>query len=74
MKPANEAWFKGLARDVGDPALSEVHAAFDELLFLPDHDAVNVTLAGVVANYATGDAVWPLLLACVCTQAFRVAE
>ncbi|HST24417.1 MAG TPA: hypothetical protein VLJ76_00345, partial [Gaiellaceae bacterium] len=68
MTPANERWFAenaatlGLARDVGDPALVEVHAAFDELLFLPDHDAVNVALSGVVANYATGDAVWPLLV------------
>jgi hypothetical protein len=42
--------------------LEEVLAAFDELLLLPDHGAVLVALAGVVANYATGDPVWPLLV------------
>ena len=29
---------------------------------MPDHGAINVALAGVVANYATGDPVWPLLV------------
>ena len=33
--------------------LDEVVAAFDELLLLPDHGAVYVALAGIVANYAT---------------------
>jgi hypothetical protein len=42
--------------------LEDVLAAFDDLLLMPDHGAVYVTLAGVVANYATGDAVWPLLV------------
>jgi DNA-binding MarR family transcriptional regulator len=42
--------------------LDEVVAAFDELLLMPDHGAVYVALAGVVANYATGDPVWPLLV------------
>jgi hypothetical protein len=42
--------------------LDEVLAAFDELLLLPDHGAVEIALAGVVANYATGDPVWPLFV------------
>jgi hypothetical protein len=42
--------------------LEEVVAAFDDLLLLPDHGAVYVTLAGIVANYAEGDVVWPLLV------------
>src|SRR5262249_35224003 len=42
--------------------LADVHAAFSELLYLPSYDAVNVVLAGVVANYADGDPVWPLLV------------
>jgi hypothetical protein len=42
--------------------LDEVLGEFDELLLLPDHGAVLVALAGVVANYATGDVVWPLLV------------
>jgi hypothetical protein len=42
--------------------LEHVLGAFDELLLLPDHGAVHVTLAGVVANYAKGDPVWPLLV------------
>ncbi len=42
--------------------LEEVVAAFDELLLLPDHGAVYVALAGIVANYAEGDVVWPLLV------------
>jgi hypothetical protein len=39
-----------------------VHEAFAELLLLPDFSAVDVALAGVVANYADGDPVWPLLV------------
>jgi hypothetical protein len=42
--------------------LADVLHAFDELLYLPDHGAVLVALAGIVANYASGDAVWPLLV------------
>lgn len=42
--------------------LGDVLAAFDELLLMPDHGAIVVALAGVVANYATGDPVWPLLV------------
>jgi hypothetical protein len=47
----------------GSPSgLEDVLAAFDELLLMPDHGAILVALAGVVANYADGDAVWPLLV------------
>lgn len=42
--------------------LDEVLAAFDELLLMPDRGAILVALAGVVANYAPGDVVWPLLV------------
>lgn len=42
--------------------LSGVLSAFDELLLMPDHGAILVALAGVVANYADGDVVWPLLV------------
>jgi hypothetical protein len=42
--------------------LEDVLAAFDELLLMPDHGAVHVALAGIVANYANGDPVWPLLV------------
>jgi hypothetical protein len=42
--------------------LEEVLDAFDELLLMPDHGAVLVALAGIVANYAEGDVVWPLLV------------
>jgi hypothetical protein len=42
--------------------LEEVLEAFDELLLMPDHGAVLVALAGIVANYAEGDVVWPLLV------------
>ena len=42
--------------------LDEVRAAFDELLLMPDHGAIYVALAGAVANYASGDPVWPLLV------------
>jgi hypothetical protein len=43
-------------------ALENVLEAFDELLLMPDHGAVHVALAGIVANYANGDPVWPLLV------------
>jgi hypothetical protein len=47
----------------GSPCgLEEVIGAFEELLLLPDHGAVYTALAGVVANYADGDVVWPLLV------------
>jgi hypothetical protein len=47
----------------GSPCgLEETLAAFDDLLLLPDHGAVYAALAGVVANYADGDVVWPLLV------------
>jgi hypothetical protein len=42
--------------------LEDVLAAFDDLLLMPDHGAVHVALAGIVANYASGDPVWPLLV------------
>jgi hypothetical protein len=42
--------------------LEEVVGAFEDLLLLPDHGAVYLALAGVVANYAEGDVVWPLLV------------
>jgi hypothetical protein len=42
--------------------LEEVLATFDELLLMPDHGAILVALAGVVANYSSGDPVWPLLV------------
>jgi hypothetical protein len=29
---------------------------------MPDHGAILLALAGVVANYADGDVVWPLLV------------
>jgi hypothetical protein len=46
----------------GKCVLGDVLAAFDELLLLPDHGPPIVAMAGVVANYATGDVVWPLLV------------
>lgn len=47
----------------GSPGgLEDVIGAFEELLLLPDHGAVYTALAGVVANYADGDVVWPLLV------------
>ena len=52
----------GRARTGTARGLADVHAVFDELLLMPDHGAINVALAGVVANYATGDPVWPLLV------------
>jgi hypothetical protein len=45
-----------------DGTLAEVHSAFDDLLLMPDHGAINVALAGVVSNYSIGDPVWPLLV------------
>jgi hypothetical protein len=42
--------------------LDEVLATFDDLLLMPDHGAILVALAGIVANYADGDVVWPLLV------------
>jgi putative DNA primase/helicase len=42
--------------------LEGVLAAFGELLVMPDPGAVEVALAGIVANYAPGDVVWPLLV------------
>jgi len=52
-----------LARRLPSPrALDDVLAAFDELLLMPDHGAILVALSGVVANYAHGDVVWPLLV------------
>lgn len=42
--------------------LEDVLGAFDELLLMPDQGAILVALAGVIANYADGDVVWPLLV------------
>ena len=42
--------------------LEEVLGTFDDLLLMPDHGAILLALAGVVANYADGDSVWPLLV------------
>ena len=42
--------------------LEEVVSAYEKLLFVPDRGAILVALAGIVANYADGDAVWPLLV------------
>jgi hypothetical protein len=42
--------------------LAHVHAAFDELMLLPDYGPINVALAGAVSNYADGDPVWPILV------------
>ena len=36
--------------------------AFTELLVMPDLGSVEIALAAIVANYAPGDAVWPLLV------------
>lgn len=52
---------RSLVYTTGEP-LDGVLAAFDELLLMPDHGAILVALAGVVANYASGDVVWPLLV------------
>jgi hypothetical protein len=70
---ANETWFAANGHAPSDAAgkralggsscsLEEVIAAFDELLLLPDRGAVYAALAGIVANYAEGDVVWPLLV------------
>jgi putative DNA primase/helicase len=42
--------------------LGAVLDAFGELLVMPDPGAVEVALAAIVANYAPGDPVWPLLV------------
>jgi putative DNA primase/helicase len=42
--------------------LGEILDAFAELLVMPDPGAVEVALAAIVANYASGDPVWPLLV------------
>jgi hypothetical protein len=54
---------RGVPSDIpGKCDLETVHAAFDELLVLPDHGAVDIALATIVANYAPGDSVWTLLV------------
>jgi hypothetical protein len=73
LTTANETWFAANGHAPSDAAgkralggsscsLEEVIAAFDELLLLPDRGAVYAALAGIVANYAEGDVVWPLLV------------
>lgn len=42
--------------------LDDVLTVFDELLLMPDHGAIVIALAAIVANYAEGDVVWPLLV------------
>jgi hypothetical protein len=42
--------------------LEDVLDAFGELLILPDSAPVKIALASIVANYAPGDVVWPLLV------------
>jgi hypothetical protein len=42
--------------------LGAVLDAFAELLVMPDPGSVEIALAAIVANYAPGDAVWPLLV------------
>ncbi len=42
--------------------LEDVLGAFSELLILPDTGPVKIALASIVANYAPGDVVWPLLV------------
>lgn len=42
--------------------LQDVLDVFGELLVMPDPGAVEIALASVVANYAPGDVVWPLLV------------
>jgi hypothetical protein len=44
----------------GSRSLDHVIGAFDDLMLMPDHGPVIVTLAGTVANYAEGDAVFVL--------------
>jgi hypothetical protein len=75
MTIPNETWFEQNGQPQGRSDVSgkralfgnacglyEVRAAFDELLLMPDHGAIYVALAGVVANYADGDPVWPLIV------------
>jgi hypothetical protein len=50
------------ARSQDSHGLEDVLDAFQELLLLPDQSAVLIALASVVANYADGDPVWPLLV------------
>ena len=42
--------------------LAPILDAFGELLVMPDPGAVEIALAAIVANYAPGDPVWPLLV------------
>jgi uncharacterized membrane protein len=42
--------------------LGAILEAFGELLVMPDAGAVEIALSAVVANYAPGDCVWPLLV------------
>lgn len=42
--------------------LGAILDAFGELLVMPDAGAIEVALAAIVANYASGDCVWPLLV------------
>ena len=42
--------------------LEGIIGAFGELLVMPDPGAIEIALASIVANYAPGDAVWPLLV------------
>lgn len=42
--------------------LGAILEAFGELLVMPDTGAVEIALAAIVANYAPGDCVWPLLV------------
>ncbi len=54
---------RGVPTDIpGKCDLAAVLSAFEELLVLPDPGAVEIALAAIVANYADGDAVWPLLV------------
>jgi hypothetical protein len=50
------------ARSLTASGIEDIHASFDRLMLLPDHGAVSIALAAIVANYATGDPVWPLLV------------
>jgi hypothetical protein len=54
---------RGVPSDIpGGCDLAAVFDAFADLLVLPDPGAIEVALASVVANYAPGDVVWPLLV------------
>jgi putative DNA primase/helicase len=54
---------RGVRTDfAGGCDLEAVLGAFGELLVMPDPGAVEIALASIVANYAQGDAVWPLLV------------